>query len=292
MAVTGAHAANQVAVTAAAKEEYTKSRRDETNGLRPASYVFMQGKYFSGTTRDRSIEKMPFRRIAEYLVPELARQNFVPSRELGQSDLLLVVHWGTTIPRVTSDELRAKDGISGTMAENPDGLTHGLMQDQAASGTGDAALTAMTELFNPATAILAEQQIDSIAEQAQADFSAASNSRLLGYNRIIHRLGKNVTASTTEETLRFDLSTERYFLIVMAYDLHQNVAPGRPRNAVWTLHVNIRSPGNNFESALSRMSVAASNYFGKDLDEVATIVPRNREGKVIIPPFKIIGTVE
>lgn len=290
--VIDALAANQVAVTAAAKENYTKGRLDENNGLRPATYVFMQGKYFSGTTRDHSIEKMPFRRIAEYLVPELAKQNFVPSKELEKSDLLLVVHWGTTVPRVTTDGLRAKDGVSTSLAENSDVLNHGMMKDQAEGDAGDAVLSAMTDLYNPESGVLVEQQIDNIAEQTQADFSAASNSQLLGYKRILHRLGKNITVSATEETLRFDLTTERYFLVVMAYDLREKMAPGRRRNAVWTLHVNIRSPGNNFEGALSRMSVAASNYFGKDLDEVKTVVPRDREGKVIIPPFRVIGTVD
>ena len=85
--------------------------------------------------------------------------------------------------------------------------------------------------------------------------------------------------STTGKPLRFDLTTDRYFLIVMAYDLHEPLTRGKTRHAVWILHVNIRFSSDNSESALSRMSQASADYFGRNTDEVKTIVPRIREGK-------------
>lgn len=287
--------ANQVALTASAKDDYVRSRIDGET-LRPESYVFMQGKYFSGTTKDSSIEKLPFRRIAEYLVPELAKQEFFPAKELAKSDLLLVVHWGTTVPRMANGELRARDGMSAELSENADVLRHSNLTEQAAdlaaNPSPDEAAIRMMASHNPEADIAAADQLEQIADQTQADYSAASNGRLLGYSKILSRLGKNIVTNTTEETLRFDMTTERYFLVVMAYDLREKIMAGKTRRPVWTLHVNIRSPGNNFETALSKMSHSSASYFGQNTDEVKTIQPRDRGGKVIIPPFKIMGEVK
>jgi hypothetical protein len=80
----------------------------------------------------------------------------------------------------------------------------------------------------------------------------------------------------------------RYFIILRAYDLHAATPAARSR-AVWTLHLNISSPGNNFDTAIDRMCVAAVNYVGRSTDEVETVRQPVREGKVEIGPLVILG---
>ena len=88
------------------------------------------------------------------------------------------------------------------------------------------------------------------------------------------------------------MNEERYFVIVKAYDLHTKPEPGRARRAVWSLYVNIRSPGHNFPGALNLMGIAATNYFGRTTDGVQTLKTKIREGTVNIPPFVILGEVK
>lgn len=285
LAATQAFAANQIALTSVAKEGYAAGRKDGDT-LRPETFVFMQGRHFSGITRDPSIEKMPFRRIAEYLVPQLAKQNYVPAKELAKADLLLVVHWGTTTPHVSERTLLARESASAPISESFDVMAH----NNLVASMGDDGAAAMVSSYNPEGDILRTENLERIAEQTQADFSGSSNAKLLGYSRTLARMGKKSNTTTSEETLRGDLSSERYFLIVRAYDLREKAK--KNRRPIWTLHVNVRSPGNNFETALSRMSHASADYFGLTTDEVETIKPRIRGGDVIIPPFKIMGEVE
>ena len=62
-----------VAVIASAATAYTQRKFDGPK-VRTETYVFMEGSFIPGQTVDRSIERMPFRRIAEFLAPELARR--------------------------------------------------------------------------------------------------------------------------------------------------------------------------------------------------------------------------
>jgi hypothetical protein len=86
-----AGADDHVAVISTASPEYTQ-RKFAGGEPRTETYVFLEGRFFEGATVDRSLEKMTFRRIAEYLAPELAKQNYLPARAIAQADLLLVVH--------------------------------------------------------------------------------------------------------------------------------------------------------------------------------------------------------
>jgi len=68
----------------------------------------MQGRYCDGHAVDRSVERMPFPRIAEHLATELGRQQYFPAPAVDQADLLIVVHWGTTLPVISIKEMTAR----------------------------------------------------------------------------------------------------------------------------------------------------------------------------------------
>ena len=89
--------------------------------------------------------------------------------------------------------------------------------------------------------------------------------------------------------MRSDLSSERYFIIVKAYDLRATPPPGRRSRAIWSLYANCSSPGNNFTDALNLMGAAAANFFGRTTDGMITTRPDEREGKVNLAPLIILG---
>src|SRR5690606_10391734 len=80
-----------VVVIARADPDYVQARINEDGQPRPETYVFMQGKHYPGETVDRTMERMTFREIVDYLAPELARRKYLPGPSAAESDLLLIV---------------------------------------------------------------------------------------------------------------------------------------------------------------------------------------------------------
>jgi hypothetical protein len=272
-----------VAVTAKAREDYTQQKL--ANGQpAPETYVFMQGNYFDGHTVDRSIERISFRQIAEYLGVQLARQNYLPAPSIAEARLLIVVHWGTTTPRATRQETFGGTGIAtpnvgaadiaAFARDNPSGLFD--------DGMPPAPDTTMTPEANDLTGV-ADRLIGSVSEGNAAT--------LLGYRDEIHRLGKRAYADAKNDIINFHLTNERYFITLMAYDLKQMAKADTRLRPAWTLHMNISSPGNNFGTALTRISAVVADYAGRSTDGLQTVRPKQRSGTVTIAPLIILGEV-
>ncbi len=265
-----------VIVNSVASAEYT-ARKYPNGEAKEESYVIMQGHFFEGVSVDGSIDRLPFRRIAEIFAPELAKRKYLPAKSTREADLLIVVHWGTTQPHVTADEMRAKDSPITDPSTDPNVLAHNSLVEQ----NSDNYLGLLFGSHDPAAEMLYREQFDELAGQAGAEMTTATNAQLLGYTGELRRYKNQMMTSTEEEALRLDLRKERYFLILKAYDLH-TPKTAAPRRAVWTLYMNMSSAGNNFTTALDRMSVAAAKFAGQPTDHVTTLKPAPREGRVDI----------
>ena len=277
-----------VIVSATANTEYTQRKYggEETT---PESYVVMQGHYFDGPIVDRSIERMPFRRIAEIFAPELARRKYWPAKDPKDADLLIVVHWGTTSPHVSTLEMLAR---TSAVPDVSVARENKQIMGEAAAASGDVAMGIMSEgPSREANDLLQMENLNQLNDQIANDLSSANAAQLLGYTRNLRKLGQQLMSSAEEQTLRLDLSQLRYFIILKAYNLHAPTPAERGR-AVWTLHLNMSSPGNNFHTALARMSVAAADFAGRTTDAVQTVRPPVHEGHVEIGPLLILGEVK
>ena len=268
-----------VAVSASADTAYTQRKFDGAK-VRPESYVFMEGTFVPGPTVDRSIERMPFRRVAEFLAPELARQQYFPAPDAPGADLLIVVHWGTTTPRTSGAEMQGQVTLSLDLTQE-----RALQNETKSQTDGTAAwLGAGSEIDRQ----LGFEQTEHFTDTLDSDYANANNAKLLGYTKSLKQYEQRVFGSAEETTLRSDLSTERYFVILKAYDLKAPLAPGEKRRSVWTAHLNMRSPGSNFSTALKRMGLVGADYFGRSTATVETQRPKVREGRVILGPLVII----
>ena len=272
-----------VAVTASAATAYTQRKFDGAK-IRTETYVFMEGSFIPGQTVDRSIERMPFRRIAEFLAPELARQQYLPAQEAKSADLLIVVHWGTTSPRTPAAEMQGTTTINLNHAQER-ALNNEI---NALAAGGSDAMAAWLSTGSEIDRQAGFEQTERYTDNLDSDYATANTAKLLGYSKSLQRLGKNIFGSTEETTLRSDLCTERYFIILKAYDLKEPLTAGQKRRAVWTAHLNMRSPGKNFPTALRQMGNVGAGYFGKSTDTVETRLPVVREGRVILGPLVII----
>lgn len=284
--VVAAHADPRVTVTAKAKEGYTEEKFANGSAANE-TYVFMQGNYFEGHTVDRSIERMPFRQIAEYLGVQLARQNYLPAPSIQEAKLVIVVHWGTTTPR-----LSRQDTLGGTNLTTPGpGAADIANAAGAATAYADNPDRQMGSLENaPDNDLRAEaNDFTSVADRLVGTVSSGNAATLLGYQEEIHKLGKRAYADAKNDIINFHLTNERYFITLMAYDLKKAAGSNQRHRPVWTLHLNISSPGNNFSTALDRISTVAGQFAGRSTDGLQNVRPAAREGTVRLAPLIIIG---
>ena len=131
-----------------------------------------------------------------------------------------------------------------------------------------------------------------VADRLIGSVSQGNAVTLLGYNEELHRLRRNIWTGTKEAMLNDHLAHERYFITLLAYDLRAVSLPGRARRPLWSVHLNISSPGNNFSTALTRISAVAVNYAGRTTDGMQTIRPVEHVGRVTLGEMIILGEVK
>lgn len=278
---------NHVTVNAWANADYV--RRKEASGTpRHETYVFAAGRFFGGGRVDHSIDRLPFRKIAEFLAPELARRNYLPTSQVDAADLLLIVHWGTTAPRVTLDQTR---GTTNFPIDHSEERAIQQQFNETMAG-GNALMAELSSVGSDIDAKTSFEQSERLTDDLDSDFRADNNAQLLGYTQDMRRFEKNTFQTVEEATLRANLDEERYFIIIKAYDFHEKKSPGQRQRPVWTLYLNMRSPGQNFKTALTRMSAVAIDYFGRTTDGIKVGRPVAREGTINLGPLIILGEVK
>lgn len=243
-----------VAVKAGADDDYVRAKFGEKGAkTRSDAYIFAQGSYFGGALRDASLEHAQFIDIAHTLAPELAKQSFFPTGDSKRADILIVVHWGITY-----------------VEEDP---SHGQLDTQKlmSAVTASRANASSRGIADPSAV---NTDLNVLAANAQQNSGGpASNAELLGFSDELRKeeyRSRAVASGTTDmdRELRIDASDERYFVILMAYDLKSLRATehGRKPKLLWSTHFSMRAIGRNFTSALPFMSKVAANYFGRNAD--------------------------
>lgn len=253
----GTRGTDLVTVHSAASEHYL-ARKFGVEGPLPETYIFVQGKYFGGASRDRTITNTDFSSIALMLAGDLTRQNYYPIKDPTTADLLLVVHWGTTL-----------------VPEDFDALEQ--MQDQFNSGEMSEDEINFFQLMRETDAM-------------SVDYSVGYNARLLGYTDAFAMERKKLTASgvtAREHDLKHQLIQERYFIIVMAYDYHV-LREKKEKRLLWSTRFSMRTPGKNFAEALPAMTRVAGDYFGTELRNLETKRTHIGEGRIEMSEIEVI----
>ena len=276
-----------VTVTSSATPDYTRAKFGQDQPRRE-TYVFMAGRYFEGATLDHSLDRLTFRKLAESMAQELALKQYFPAKDLNSADLLVVIYWGATKPHISVDELHAQSApqLNSNLPTHTYDSSAGI-ETPLVVGSDQTIANFYANVTSENDMRVGFDQTDRTTDSFGADFDNANNIALLGYGRHLRALAKQPSQGTTEATLRSDLTSERYFVILQAYDLH-GLKNRKPR-PVWTLHLNMRSPGHNFAEAVNLMGNVAVNYFGRESDGVVNVPPKLREGKVELGEIKILG---
>lgn len=253
----------------------------------PQTYVFMPGRYFAGTTRDRTLDGTKFRMIAERLAGDLRRQEFHPAASLAQADLLLVVHWGVTTGsnRDTVSVALGLDNLANIGRETEHAQQQ--LSEALAAGDPEAIGRAQDNLANLAQDARTEQDLIRGSQYSGNE----DNATLLGLDVELRKEDRNPFGSPLRQSILEMAGEERYFVIVMAYDARALVNT-RQMHRVWTLRASIRSAGVNFHQALDRMGNIAGRYFGTKQDGLILdhTGDRRRRESVTLGDLIVLGT--
>jgi hypothetical protein len=284
----------RVAVFSDAEPEYLQTRRDEAGNLRNETYFVVAGTYFPGQIVDRTLERTTLAEIARMLAPELAKQNYTPAASIASAELMLVVHWGTTV-RARSDndyivdaqrqqrdalDLRAElQALNSNGAGAPPDVHPNLAVNRSSESKGDADQyfdSMMNDLYwgaGSSTLISSDRITENLIGSSVAS--------LLGFAKDLRAEALKPFGSERGRTFRAMLEDERYFIIVMAYDFPAFQASGfKETRRLWTCRLSMHSPGVNFRQAVFRIGAVGSNYFGTHTPEVTIERPQPKEGIV------------
>ncbi len=280
--------ADYVTVNATAAPSYVRPKL-ASGAPKPETYVFYEGKFFSGATRDPSMAHATFEEIIKNLAPGLAHQNYLPTKDVKNANLLIVVNWG-----MTTTEPGAGKSDTEKQFELQD-LYDSVNNFNA--GAGDV---------SDITANMMVARTNQLSSQAYTGI----NARLLGYEATLKKEDKMSWVSLSgagaeQEAHLADLLEERYFVILLAYDYQKLLKgnqpdkplatkPGEPqKRPIWVVRVNIAANGNNFPLALPAMTRVASDYFGKQVDGLKTEqTDTGRRGTVEIGDTKVMNVVK
>ncbi len=274
------------AVAAKAADDYVRDKLPDGR-FRPETFAFGNGGYMGGGTRDPSIDKLDFVKVAQVLAEPLSKQGYVPTRNMNATKLLIMVYWGTTTgTHDISDSVQYQNAESTQVPVTPAPLPQfGAQSALMARNSGQPG---------------APQNIDPNAlvqvmmANHQRDVSDMKNILLLGYDEGMTDTGfgnfgiKHDARTFVRDDLIHEVEYNRYFVVLMAYDF--NLAwKEKKHKLLWETRFSISERRNSFDKVLPAMASYASKYFGRDSNGL--VRDRLPEGRVEVGSTQFVGFV-
>lgn len=277
--VSPGRAENLVAVLSTADPGYVTDRMKDGK-LTPQTYVVMKGHFIPGFTRDGSLEKMKFADIVRKLAPSLQQQEFYPAKSIRDADIMLVIHWGATSPRIHENQLKDYSDMQR--------LSNELSEAKAREAQGGGAIVGLdiaspdNLLARPSYSIRSDMDyaaLETATDQMQSDNDLMSAASILGVTAELKKEQSRMIDTPHGVLIRTMLEEDRYFIHVLAYDAKE-LFEHKTLKRLWTARMSIRSPGINFAAASERISVVGGKFFGTNQTELLAAPAKVREGHV------------
>lgn len=258
-----------VTISATSAPGYLRAVDDKGRPV-PESYVFAEGQFLGSGTADGSLDRMSFTDLTRVLAVNLAAQEYYPTKDVASANLLIRVFWGATLVHDDPNNIQA-------ITELYEALNQ-YNSTYAATQSGDAG--AVNAAYD---------RVETNQEFAQN--AALRNAALLGYRRALDRLSRKPMPTPEEVALRTELSEERYFVVLMAYD-YQFMRREKKPKLLWVTRLSMRGPGNNFTEALPTLALAGAEAYGRSLADLQRVRVNDRKVEVILSDLKILGVAE
>jgi hypothetical protein len=250
MAYLDSPGANDVTAVASRKaKSYVRIQRGD-GSYRPETYVFGEGGSWRGEDVDDTIDKLNFRDVAHMLAGPLASQSYIPGTDPFTTKLIIMVYWGTTHAPEHAPE------------------ANGYVNLQAA----DNALFISTHQNGKLSPVT--RQLDDVLTTAMAAVVAENRMRTQDDVLNVNMLGYDSWWDNTErydftpmgfrrQDLLDEIEEDRYFVVLMAYDLQQ-IRMNKKNRLLWETRFSIRERHHAFNEDLPGMASSVSQFFGQD----------------------------
>jgi hypothetical protein len=277
-----------VAVYSAVSPAYTRTTLPN-GSFKSETYAFGEGGSWGGSLNDFTIDKLRFLDIARVIAPTLAGKNYLSGKDPRQTDLLIMVYWGTTSG--TNDN----GGASSSALYQ---IAHVLLPPPLPprptpprGGAGQVGTAAQQEFwFEEENSWSAQAQSDILVHMAnrQRDQLNIENAKVLGYLPELIRVAdyKGTPREFRQKDVLDDVEENRYFVVLLVYDF-QEIWKHKQRKLLWETRFSIRERGHDFGQDLAGMAQYASRFFGQDSNGL--IRKPLRETKVILGDTKVLG---
>ena len=253
-------------------------------------YALSYGGRIDGTTWSDGMSKEDFPKIAGVVAEQLAKQNYFYAPDAKSANLLLVLHWGQTLP-FNEGNFGEQVNNLGTALTNLQTAQSVAPPPMPTSQEGAAGMTdqvaAQQQDIQLAAAALESSLVSMDMENRVRDRRGEEIAQVLGYMDEMRRMSDlgGFTGEDRFTTLRNEVEDPRYYIVLTAYDFAQATQKGK-RKVLWTSRISIDTRGNNFMDRMEQMVSRAANSFGKNTNRLI----RERTGEVEIGDAIVVGT--
>lgn len=253
-------------------------------------YALSYGGRVDGTTWSGGMSKEDYPKIAGVVAEQLAKQNYFYAQDAASADLLLVIHWGQTLPfnegnftDSVNDLGTAMTNLQAAQAVPPPTMP---TTEEGAAGTTEQIAAQQLDV-QIAAAALESSLIGMDMENKVRDRRGEEIARVLGYVDEMRRMNDlgGFTGEDRFTTLRNEVEDPRYYIVLTAYDFVQATEKGK-RKVLWTSRISIDTRGNDFMDRMEQMVARASNSFGRNTNRLI----RERTGEVEIGEAIVVDT--
>ncbi|MDQ8203520.1 hypothetical protein [Pelagicoccus sp. SDUM812003] len=233
--------------------------RLEDGQWKPETYALGIGKLIDPTEKDESLIALSQEELANHIATALAEENYVPETDPQKTDLLIVLNWGKTIPH--------HDGFRNVAIDEMANAMNSINSINSDIGS-DGSLTAeqSSEMSQSIGELETMLLLQDMAERARRKANEY-NAQLLGYAPTLvdyYSMGPILGPQRNIlNDLEAEIETERYFVILQAYDFRKLVE-SKEKNLLWITRFSIRARGRSFDEEFANMARAASSLFGNE----------------------------
>ncbi len=214
-------------------------------------YAISNGGAAQGTVRGAEVDEVTFAQLSGVLAEHLGRKNYFLARNKAQASLLLVIHWGASLPY--------KDG---TYRTDLNAASSALSQVSATESPAD--FGEYSE--GSAAAAEFERALDQMLYSAHwRDQQNGQTARILGYSRELMDaadIRQHYGGGQSFRDLLEEIEQPRYYVFVSAYDFPRLVNHGE-RKLLWRTRVSMRTQDNRFADRLGALIASATPHFGE-----------------------------
>lgn len=277
LALPGFLLAEVVAVNSQVFNGYV--RHQLPNGtFQPETYTFAEGGCWSHALHDPGMEKLKFMDIVRVLAGPLVKVNYRPGLKASDTQLLIMVYWGSTQGSNELDRNNLRNGASAAIAaydrtDDIDGTPKSAMD----RSLDRKAVDSRTPEGAAYESFLWQLGVSNRMRDELDDM----NARILGYAEALDRARFAVQLSSSQDVLQ-ELGANRYYVVLQAYDFKvaQRDKKLRP---LWTTRLSVSEDGP-FATALDRMAWNGARHFGRTTDGLK----REAKATVELAPLEIL----